>query len=61
MRFDLIIQNGIVVTAADTCAADVGIVGDTIAAIGKSLPTDGAQRVVNAQGRLVLPGGIDVH
>lgn len=61
MRFDLIIQNGTVVTAADTFAADVGIVGDTIAAIGKSLPTDGAQRVINAQGRLVLPGGIDVH
>ncbi len=61
MRFDLVIQNGTVVTAADTFAADVGIVGDTIAAIGKSLPTDGAQRVINAQGRLVLPGGIDVH
>ncbi|MGH9795665.1 MAG: dihydropyrimidinase [Candidatus Acidiferrales bacterium] len=61
MRFDLIIQNGTVVTAADTFAADVGIVGDTIAAIGKGLPTDGAQRVINAQGRLVLPGGIDVH
>ncbi|MGH9791713.1 MAG: dihydropyrimidinase, partial [Candidatus Acidiferrales bacterium] len=61
MRFDTVIQNGTVVTASDTYAADVGITGDTIAAIGKALPIDGAQRTINAQGRLVLPGGIDVH
>lgn len=61
MRFDSVIQSGTVVTATDTYAADVGIVGDTIAAIGKALPVEGAQRTINAQGRLVLPGGIDVH
>jgi len=61
MRFDTVIQNGIVVTATDTYAADVGITGDTIAAIGKSLPTDGAQRVLDAKGHYVMPGGIDVH
>lgn len=61
MRFDTVIQSGTVVTATDTYAADVGISGGTVAAIGKALPVDGAQRVINAQGRLVLPGGIDVH
>jgi len=61
MRFDTVIQNGVVVTATDTYAADVGITGETIAAIGKGLPIDGAQRVIDARGRYVMPGGIDVH
>jgi dihydropyrimidinase len=61
MRFDTVIQNGIIVTATDTCPADIGITGDTIAAIGKGLPTDGAQRILDAKGHYVMPGGIDVH
>jgi len=61
MKFDTVIQNGVVVTATDTYAADVGITGETVAAIGKGLPIDGAQRVIDARGRYVMPGGIDVH
>lgn len=61
MKFDTVIQNGVIVTATDTYAADVGITGDTVAAIGKGLPTDGAQRILDAKGHYVMPGGIDVH
>jgi dihydropyrimidinase len=61
MRFDTVIRNGVVVTATDTCAADVGITGDKIAAIGADLPVEGASKVMDAAGRYVLPGGIDVH
>ncbi|MBI3664317.1 MAG: dihydropyrimidinase [Acidobacteria bacterium] len=61
MRFDTVIKNGTVVTATDTYAADVGIVGDTISAIAAQLPTEGATKIIDAKGCFVMPGGIDVH
>jgi dihydropyrimidinase len=61
MTFDTIIKNGTVVTATDTYAADVGITNGKIAAIGKDLSVDNATKIIDATGRLVLPGGIDVH
>ncbi len=61
MRFDTVIKNGTVVTAADTCAADVGIAGDKISAIAAQLPTEGATKIIDAKGCYVMPGGIDVH
>jgi dihydropyrimidinase len=61
MRFDTIIKNGTVVTATDTFPSDVGIVGGKITDLAPSLPTENADKVIDATGRLVLPGGIDVH
>jgi dihydropyrimidinase len=61
MRFDTVIRHGTVVTAMDTCVADVGISGDKISAIAAQLPVENAGRVIDAKGHLVLPGGIDVH
>ncbi|MBI3404636.1 MAG: dihydropyrimidinase [Acidobacteria bacterium] len=61
MRFDTIIKNGVVVTATDTYASDLGINGDKISAIAQQLPTEGATKIIDAAGRYVLPGGIDVH
>src|SRR6202162_5698163 len=61
MRFDTVIRNGTVVTATDTCVADIGILGDKISAIGAALPTENAGRVIDAANHLVIPGGIDVH
>ena len=61
MGFDTIIKNGAVVTATDTYTADVAIANGKIAAIGNGLPEQNAGNVVDASGRLVLPGGIDVH
>jgi dihydropyrimidinase len=61
MRFDTVIRNGTIVTASDTYAADVGITKGTIAAIGANLPIENAGKVIEAAGRLVMPGGIDVH
>ena len=61
MRFDTLIVNGTVATASDTFQADIGIEHGKITAIGKSLPRDNAAKIIDAAGKLVLPGGIDVH
>jgi dihydropyrimidinase len=61
MSFDTIIRNGSVVTATDTYLADIAIANRKIAAIGKDLPTQNSSHVLDAAGKLVLPGGIDVH
>ncbi len=57
--FDLIIRGGTVATAADTFRCDVAIRDGRIAALGTELGD--AAEVVDATGRLVLPGGIDSH
>jgi len=55
-----LIKNGTVVTAGDTFKADVLIDGEQVSIIGKNLPEDGHE-VIDAEGLLLLPGGIDVH
>ncbi len=59
MSYDLLIAGGTVVTAADTFRADVAIRDGRIAALGTGLGP--ANRIIDATGRLVLPGGIDAH
>ncbi|HXY52423.1 MAG TPA: dihydropyrimidinase [Terriglobales bacterium] len=61
MGFDTLIANGRVVTATDTYTSDVAIANGKIAALGQELPRDNATRVLDARGKYVLPGGIDVH
>src|SRR5579864_53293 len=61
MGFDSIIVNGTVVTATDTYAAEVAISGGKIMAIGKDLPRENTRQVIDAAGKYVMPGGIDVH
>jgi dihydropyrimidinase len=61
MRFDTVIKDGTVVTATDTYAADVGVSGEKIAAIAEQLPVENAGQVIDATGKYVMPGGIDVH
>jgi dihydropyrimidinase len=61
MAFDTIIANGTVVTATDTTLADVGIEGGVIRAVAQSLPKEKAKKFIDAKGKLVIPGGIDVH
>lgn len=58
---DLVIRGGTVVdgTGAAALAADVGIVGGRIVAVGALRQR--AQRVLDARGLVVAPGFIDVH
>src|SRR5213595_787480 len=61
MGFDTLIVNGTVATATDSYSADVAISDGRVTAIGQALPRDNVKRVLDAKGKFVLPGGIDVH
>jgi dihydropyrimidinase len=56
----ILIKGGTIVTAADHYKGDVLVEGETITTIGSALNV-AADRVIDASGRYVLPGGIDVH
>ena len=56
----ILIKNGRVVTASETYIADVYTEDEKIVAIGKDLVYQ-ADKVIDATGKLVFPGGIDPH
>jgi dihydropyrimidinase len=56
----ILIKNGRIITATDDYMADIYIEGETISAIGKNLNVT-ADEVIDASGKLVMPGGIDPH
>ncbi len=53
-----VIKNGTIVAADRSYKADVLIEGEKIAAIGENLSGD---KVVDAEGAMIMPGGIDPH
>src|SRR6187397_3155546 len=55
-----LIKGGTIVNADATARADVLVDGETIAMIGTNLEAT-ADRTVDASGKWVIPGGIDVH
>jgi N-acyl-D-amino-acid deacylase len=63
-RYDLLIIGGTVVdgTGAAGYRADVAISGDRVTLISRApIPRDRAARVIDATGRIVAPGFIDLH
>jgi dihydroorotase/N-acyl-D-amino-acid deacylase len=61
-RYEVVVRNGRIVdgTGSPWYRADVAIRGDTIAAIAPTIDAAGA-RVIDAGGRVVAPGFIDIH
>ncbi len=55
-----LIKNGRIITAADDYVADIFIEGEAVTAIGKHLQVN-PDKVIDASGMLVFPGGIDPH
>jgi len=58
---DMIIKNGTVVTASDMFKADIGVENGKIVLISEKIDESLAKNVVDAQGKLILPGAIDAH
>src|SRR5206468_10983956 len=62
LMYDLLVTGGTVATATITAPLDVAVQGERIAALGApgSIGSE-AQRIVDANGCIVLPGGVDPH
>jgi N-acyl-D-amino-acid deacylase len=61
-RFDLVIKGGTILdgTGGSAWSGDLGLVGDTIAAVGSIAPEQ-AKHSLDASGLAVAPGFIDIH
>ncbi|WP_031159411.1 dihydroorotase [Streptosporangium roseum] len=59
-RYDLLVKNGtLVLPYHGEIRADLAVSGGRIAAMGEDL--DGAEEVIDATGKVVLPGAVDAH
>src|ERR671924_854592 len=56
----VLIKGGRILTAADDYVGDVYVEGERISLIGESLDVT-ADKVIDAAGKYVLPGGVDPH
>jgi dihydropyrimidinase len=56
----ILIKGGRIITAADDYIADVYVDDERISLIGESLD-ESADKVIDASGKYVLPGGVDPH
>jgi dihydropyrimidinase len=61
VRMSYIIKNGTIINSKETYQGDLLIKNGKVAAIGKSLPVEEGTEIIDATGKLVLPGAIDVH
>ncbi|KAK5653049.1 hypothetical protein OQA88_9335 [Cercophora sp. LCS_1] len=61
--YDLIITNGVCVTAADVASYDIAIKDEKIVLLAPSgsLARRRAKRIIDAEGAYVTPGGVDCH
>lgn len=57
---DLLITGGMIVTACDSYLGDLAIKDGKISMIGQHLKAS-AQKTISANGKYILPGGVDVH
>ena len=57
---DTIIKNGTIISPTETYKADIGITDGKIVSISHNLISEDAE-IIDAEGKLVLPGAIDVH
>ena len=58
---DLLIKNGTIVTDSEMFAADIAVTDGKITAVAADLVPTADASVVDATGKLVLPGAIDAH
>src|SRR5262245_15784194 len=63
LTYDLIIKGGRVIDPSQSLSiqSDVAVAGNTIAQIAPSIPATEARIVLDARGKIVSPGLIDIH
>ncbi|KXL45993.1 MAG: hypothetical protein FE78DRAFT_107206 [Acidomyces sp. 'richmondensis'] len=63
MAFDMIIKNGIIVTASEVYPRDleIGIKNGKINCIGIDLQSAEHTKIIDAEGAYITPGGVDSH
>src|SRR5690625_4104235 len=59
-KLSVLIKNGIIVNAIEEFKADVLIEDEKVVKIGRNL-TDEVNEVIDAEGKFILPGGVDQH
>ncbi len=57
---DILIKNGLIVTADETIKADLLISGGKISRLGDAFQCPGG-KIIDATGKYVMPGGVDAH
>lgn len=57
----MLIKNGCVVNEDGARVRDVRVVGEIVGDVGTGLGVREGERVIDAAGMLVLPGGVDIH
>jgi dihydroorotase len=62
-RYDLLIKGGRVIDPSQSLSAerDIAITGHTVTRVAANIPETGARQILNARGKVVTPGLIDVH
>jgi dihydropyrimidinase/allantoinase len=61
-RYDLLVKNGtLVIPRVGESRADLAVSGGRVVAIGDDLSPSDAERVLDADGKAVLPGAVDAH
>ncbi|KAF1349773.1 dihydropyrimidinase [Delphinella strobiligena] len=63
MEFDLVVRNGLIVTASEVLplGLEIGVKDGKIACLGTSLSTTRTTKIIDAEGAYITPGGIDSH
>lgn len=56
-----LIKGGTIITAAETIKADILIEEEKVQAVGRGFPEGDEVKIIHANGKLVMPGGVDVH
>lgn len=57
----ILIKSGRIITASDSFVADVLIEGEKIAEVATHIKEEAGMEVIDAKGKLVMPGGVDAH
>ena len=60
-KLDVVVRGGQVVTSTDVLDVAIGIKDGKVAALAPADVLAGAERVIDARGKIVLPGAIDCH